>query len=206
MEHSQIHLCKWRWFRHPLPDANHTTVSSPSLTVSVPDHTQQVLSTNYTYWPSEEDAGHQLLLECTPVSPNGDTGVPVTALSLAVVSQSPRDTPIIRRHLQTPWQLAEPDLFRMVTYNTLASTFTSDSYAREVLYPYCDPNALCTEYRQGRLVQEVIGYNADVINLQEVKTSEFGKFFLPVFKDKGYDGFHQQKSGNVSMCFIQNHF
>lgn len=156
------------------------------------------MGTSHTYWPSEADAGYQLLLECTPISPIGKIGESVTALSPTIVSQSPRETAIIRRHLQTPWQLGQRDLFRMVTYNTLAAIFTADGYAAKVLYPYCDPSALDIQYRQGRLMQELAGYNADIINLQEVETLTFEKYFLPVFKDIGYAGFHQIKSGTVN--------
>ena len=199
LEVSDIHLCKWRWFRYPLSEVSHASLPHSSKYV------RQVLSTNYTYWPSEDDVGYQLFVECIPTSPDGRTGELVTAISPVVTAQSTRDTPITRRHLLTPWQLVEPDRFRMVSYNTLASIFTAPGgYAQRVLYPYCQPSALDIQYRQGCLVHELIGYNADVISLQEVGTSTFEKFFSPAFKDKGYESFHQQKTGTVSLCCIHN--
>ena len=209
MEFSDVYLCKWKWFRHPVLDASHPsspqqtsedTRTSLEDTRTLSENTRKILSTSYTYWPSEEDAGYQLFVECTPTSSDGRTGELVTALSPVITSQSPRDTPITRRHLLTPWQLAEPDHFRMVTYNTLASIFTEESYARDVLYPYCEPSALDIQYRQGHLVHELIGYNADVISLQEVGTMTFEKFFKPVFLEKGYESFYQKKHGSVSFC------
>lgn len=193
LEFSDLHLCKWGWFRCPLPGASHASSHHSS------EHIHRVLGTEYTYWPSEEDAGHQLCVECTPTSLDGRIGESVTTTSPVITSLSPKDTPITRRHLLTPGQLAEPDRFRMVSYNTLASIFTADTYAQNVLYPYCKPSDLDIGYRQGRLVHELIGYNADVMSLQEVGTSTFEKFFLPAFKDKGFESFHQQKPGSVSI-------
>ncbi len=86
----------------------------------------------------------------------------------------------------------------MVTYNTLAGLFTGEDYSRKVLYPYCDPTALDIKYRQGRIAHELIGYNADVLSLQEVGTTTFSKFLLPALRDKGYDGCYEQKSGQVN--------
>lgn len=116
-----------------------------------------------------------------------------------LVTESQKVTPITRRHLLTPARMAQPNAFRMVTYNTLAGVFTSDEYSHKVLYPYCDPAALDIEYRRARIVQELIGYNADIFALQEVGTDCYEKFFLPALKDKGYDGCHMQKSGMVSL-------
>ena len=172
-------------------EANPATSSSSNIEPGV------ILGTSRTYWPSEEDVGHQLLLECTPVSPMGKLGEPVRCLAPSVIIQGPEDTPIHRRHLHTPWQLADTDKFRMVSYNTLAGVFTQEEYAKTVLYPYCDPDALAISYRECLLVQEVVGYNADIINLQEVTGSTFEKYLLPAFDDKGYSGLLQLKGGSV---------
>ena len=115
----------------------------------------------------------------------------------AVVTENLKDTPITRRHLLTPARLGCEDTFRMVTYNTLAGGFTSDPYAHEQLFPYCDRAALGIEYRQGRLMQEVLGYNADIINLQEVGTETFHGYFSPALRDKGYHGLYTPKPGTV---------
>lgn len=165
------------------------------------DHTPhhahlQLLSTSHAYWPSDTDSGHKLLLRCIPTC-NGREGEATTTVS-AVVAESPKATPITRRHLLTPARLARPDAFRIVSYNTLAGQFSTDRYAHTVLYPYCDPVALDIEYRQGRIVHELLGYNADILSLQEVATSMFRDFLQPALRDKGYEGCHMQKSGSVS--------
>ena len=119
-----------------------------------------------------------------------------------VVTSGPTVTPITRRHLLTPGRLAAPDEFRVVTYNTLAEPFTATTYAHEILYPYCDPSALDIDYRQSVIVHELLGYNADVICLQEVDLKSFQRFICPSMKDKGYEGYHQQKSGMVNTYII----
>ena len=149
------------------------------------------------YWPSDSDAGQKLLLKCVPVSTDGKAGEAETALS-PIVTETPKATPITRRHLLTPARLAQPDVFRMVSYNTLAGVFTSDEYARQVLYPYCDPTALAIQYRQGRVIHELLGYNADVLSLQEVGAETFKEYFLPALRSKGYDGIFKEKPGSVS--------
>lgn len=180
-------MCQWEWFRCP-PTTDHT-----------PDHTHlQWLSKSRVYWPSDADSDHKLLLKCVPISSDGRRGDQETTLS-AVVAESPKVTPITRRHLLTPFRLAQSDAFRMVSYNTLAGAFTTEEYSRKVLYPYCDPSVLGIEYRQGRIVHELLGYNADVLCLQEVGTDTFRHFFLPALNSKGYEGCHMPKPGSVSL-------
>lgn len=191
LEFTDSGRCKWEWLHCPLEMEAETDSA---------DHTPTILSMSLAYWPSEQDSGHKLLVKCTPTSPDGSKiGETVTAVS-PVVAESPKVTPITRRHLLTPARLDQADMFRMVTYNTLAGVFTAEEYAQKRLYPYCDPTALDIEYRQGRLVHELLGYNADVLSLQEVGTATYKKFLLPALREKGYNGCHQQKSGSVSYC------
>ena len=192
IEFTVPYSCKWTWKRYPVS-------SDPEL---LPDSTVlQVVGNSIVYWPSDEDLDHRLLLECVPISPDGNrTGVLRTTISPVVIS-GPTVNPITRRHLLTPAHMAAPDQFRVVTYNTLAEPFTSSPHARERLYPYCDPSALDIDYRQCLIVHELLGYNADVMCLQEVDRKTFDRFLLPSLKDKGYDGCHQPKSGMVSSYY-----
>ncbi len=190
LEFANFFMCKWEWFRYPNTISETTPHDHASL---------EVLNTTPTYWPTELDRNHKLLLVCTPGSSSDTrTGPPVIALSPLVSEEEEEEhTPISERHLQTPTHLTEPDKFRVVTYNTLAGQFTADEYARDVLYPYCEPAALDIGYRQPLIARELLGYHADIMSLQEVSTTTFDKFLLPVFRDKGYDGCHMQKSGSV---------
>jgi len=70
---------------------------------------------------------------------------------------------------------------RVLQYNVLA-----DAYARAAWLPYCKRSSLNWEYRKHNLLGEILGYNADLICLQEV--DHFGDFFLPELRKRGYDG------------------
>ena len=153
-----------------------------------------LISTALVYWPSQEDVGHRLAVECVPSL--SDTQGASYALS-SIVVDLPKDTPITRRQLYTPARLDSPDQLRVVTYNILAEPFSNSDHARNVLYPYCDPAALHIDYRQCLIAHELLGYNADVLCLQEVGTRTYERYLLPAFRDKGYDGCFAQKSGMV---------
>lgn len=187
MEFAEIYFSDWTWKRYPL-------FSDPAI--PLPDAaTLPVISKSYVYWPTEDDLGHRLLIECRPASQELSGTLSFTVSPF--VTDGPKINPIVRRHLLTPSHLVAPDEFRVVTYNTLAEPFTATTYAHEILYPYCDPSALDIDYRQCLIVHELLGYNADVVCLQEVDVKTFQRFIHPAMKDKGYKGYHQQKSGMV---------
>ena len=132
MEFTDCYSSKWTWKRYP-------RVSDPAA--PLPDSaTLPTICKSYVYWPTVEDLGHRLLVECTPAS-RDLTGTQSVTVSSAV-TEGPVVNPITRRHLLTPGRLAAVDEFRVVTYNTLAEPFTATTYAHEILYPYCDPSAL----------------------------------------------------------------
>ena len=187
MEFADCYSSEWKWKQYPLVSDPVAPLPSSS---SLP-----TINNSFVYWPTEEDLGHRLLIECTPTSQDC-SGTPTFAVS-PVVTDGPGVNPITRRHLLTPGRLAAPEELRVVTYNTLAEPFTATAYAHEILYPYCDPSALDIDYRQCLIVHELLGYNADVICLQEVDLKTFHRFIQPALKDKGYEGYHQQKSGMV---------
>lgn len=217
LEFADLYFCTWIWRQtNPVGKAAahcvDTGTSHPNPAVAIQqEHDNpaptplsekemeelQLVSSSFTYWPLEEDCGKQLLLECTPASSNGRVGQPVL-VSTKMVVPGPRNlSPITRRHLLTPAHLSEPDQFRVVSYNILADPYASTTFAREVLYPYCNPEALNVDYRQCLVVSELLGYHADVMCLQEVGTKVFKQFLLPALQEKGYGGCFQPKSGQV---------
>lgn len=191
LEFASCCMSKWTWKRYPL---------APDPAAPLPDSSSlQIINKSYVYWPSEDDVGHRLLIECTPAS---EKSIGTLSFSVSpIVTNGPGINPITRRHLFTSSRLAALDELRVVTYNTLAEPFTSSTYAHEILYPYCDPSALDINYRQCLIVHELLGYNADVLCLQEVDLKSFQRVLLPAMKEKGYEGCHQQKSGMVS-CMV----
>ena len=155
-----------------------------------------VVSTSLVYWATEEDCHHSLLLECIPRNASGEEGQAVIVASKNSVS-SIQNTPTAERHLYTPSHLAEPDQFRVVSYNILANVYASSEYARRVLYPYCDGHALDQEYRQCLIAKELLGYHADIVSLQEVGSKCFSQFLQPTLHHWGYGGCFHAKAGQV---------
>ena len=218
LEFADLSSCAWVWRRtNPAGKASaradaHSGSSHPDLAVAMRQENDnptptplsekeleelQVVSNSFTYWALEEDCGKQLLLECTPANSNGRVGQPVLVSTKTVVTGPRNSSPITRRHLLIPAHLSEPDQFRVVSYNILADSYASTTFAREVLYPYCNQESLNVEYRQCLIVSELLGYHADVICLQEVGTKVFKLFLLPALQEKGYGGCFQPKSGQV---------
>lgn len=46
--------------------------------------------------------------------------------------------------------------------------YSETSLSKDTLYPYCSPYALSMDYRKLLILKELLGYNADIICLQEV--------------------------------------
>lgn len=188
VEFADLAACKWTWRCLPNKDSESDLLETNLL---------PVVNNTWVYWPSASDVGHRLLVECIPCSADGRTGTASHIVS-PVVADRPQVTPITQRHLYTPAHLANEDQFRVITYNILAEPFTNSTHARNVLYPYCDPVALSIGYRQSLIVHELLGYNGDVICLQEMGSRTYERYLLPALRDKGYDGCFFQKSGMVS--------
>jgi 2',5'-phosphodiesterase len=111
-----------------------------------------------------------------------------------------------------------------VTYNILADLYTDSEYTRKVLHPYCPPYALAIDYRKQLILKELIGkivyywltlnmlnivsvaypiifhlgYNADIICLQEVDGKVFDSDLKPIFSSLGFGAEFSKKGGQVS--------
>lgn len=219
LEFAESSSCTWTWRRYshvseigataatlststenscPHPDAVTCQDTNP-ITMNMQEmEALQVVSNSFIYWPLEEDCGNHLLLECLPANSEGRLGRPAFVLTKKVVPGPSSSSPVTRRHLLTPAHLSAPDRFRVVSYNILADPYASTTFAQEVLYPYCKPEALNVEYRQCLTVSELLGYHADVLCLQEAGTKVFNQFLLPALQERNYGGCFQPKSGQVS--------
>lgn len=123
-----------------------------------------------TYTPNADDIGHVLKFECAIV--DAETKLPVghvnTLLTSRVIS-APTPTPrrLIRvdgiGHLDLDRRMTSSGTFTVLSYNVL-----SEACASNELYNYCPPWALSWPYRRQNLLREIIGYQPDIICLQEV--------------------------------------
>lgn len=156
-----------------------STLSKPAQLSSSCDQedgggTWQEVGQGKSYTPTADDIGHVLKLECTVV--NASNGLGVTLASTVLTSQViPAPSPTPRRlfslHSADGFPAAQnlegrsvaPGTFTVLSYNVLA-----DLYARSDIYSYCPPWALSWAYRRQNLLREVVGYQADILCLQEV--------------------------------------
>lgn len=211
LEFADVEKCHWVWRRCDssilLPTVFPEVDCSKNMTTdgkrqSFPlDYRENlsacpILSTSFVYWPTDEDDGHALTLECTPCNDSREQGQTVVVASKNMVSRF-HNLPIIERHLFTPNYLEDIDQFRVISYNILANVYATSEHARERLYPYCHVHALDKDYRQCLLSRELLGYRGDIICLQEVGAKFFSQFLCPVFHHWGYEGCFHEKAGKV---------
>ncbi|PKA45588.1 Carbon catabolite repressor protein 4 like 1 [Apostasia shenzhenica] len=152
-----------------------------------------------TYIPSADDIGHVLKFECVPVDaqtrlPVGNVSTITTSCVITAPSPSPRR--MIRvsgADFQGNTDTDERTLkFRVLSYNILA-----DHYAATDKYGYCPSWALSWSYRRQNLLKEIVGYNVDIICLQEVQSNHFKDFFAPELSKHGYDGLYKKKTTKI---------
>ena len=81
----------------------------------------------------------------------------------------------------------------MLTYNLLAEMYADSDAARNELFVHCPSHALDMDYRKHLLIKEILGYQADLLCLQEVDRSIFQNHLQPVLRRHGYTGLFRPK-------------
>ncbi|KAH8365648.1 hypothetical protein KR093_003098 [Drosophila rubida] len=137
----------------------------------------------FIYQVTEEDLDYFLKLVVTPGNEQGVYGPAVEYISSTSVQAGPRNCPYESRQQFTKQSLSNPDEFRVVSYNLLADLYADGDYARQTLFPYCAPSALKIDYRKQLFIKELVGYNADLLCLQEVDIKIFDYDLQPVLTD-----------------------
>ncbi|KAK5645863.1 hypothetical protein RI129_004327 [Pyrocoelia pectoralis] len=150
----------------------------------------------FIYLPINDDINYYLKMTCLPKNEYG-TGPFVEIISETCVEASPGHCPFDTRHQFTKDKLVGKE-FRVVTYNILADLYTDSDYSRNTLFPYCPAYALSMDYRKQLIIKELIGYNADVICLQELDKKIFINHIEPVFSTLDYSCAFQLKGGEVA--------
>ena len=157
----------------------------------------------FYFVPSNEDINRYIKFVCHPKC--GDRpGIDFEMVSKTTVSAGPGDCPFIKRHAFTT-EVCKGTRFRILSYNLLADLYADSEFSRTVLFSQCPPYALDIEYRKQLILKELLGYNADIICLQEVDNKVFDGDLLPVLSEKdSFDGVFNRKGGEVSeglACF-----
>ncbi|XP_039479143.1 2',5'-phosphodiesterase 12 [Drosophila santomea] len=127
-----------------------------------------VCGEGFQYLVAPEDVGYHLKFVVTPGNAQGVAGPVVEKISNSAVLESPGSCPFQDRHRHTPNSLSAPHEMRVVSYNLLADLYASSDYAGSTLFSYCPAKYLQMDYRKPLFINEIIGYNADILCLQEV--------------------------------------
>ncbi|KAK9819723.1 hypothetical protein WJX72_001675 [[Myrmecia] bisecta] len=211
---------QWAWLRKPKAPSFHAASSgghSPRGHPASPRGAKAIHAehgwqpsghSERAYTPTSEDVGYMLRVICTPVAvrptgysgANGDTSTTehgaTASLDLGPVMPGPPVRAAADRHALTQQPLAPPGL-RLVTYNILADQYASSNFARTHLFAYCPSKFMAPEYRRPLVVQELLGYHADLICLQEVDQKAFAQYFQPQLSYAGYEGYYTNKAGKT---------
>lgn len=158
----------------------------------------------YLFTPPNTIIGSYVKLVCTPS--NGTTEGPAVEIeSENKVDASPGLCPFEERHKYTE-NLTGNNEFRVVTYNILADLYCDSDFTRQVLHPYCPSYALEIDYRKQLFIKEILGYNSDIICLQEVDRKIFKYDLEPIFSHLSYGCELAFKGGEVAegvACFYR---
>ncbi|XP_078036760.1 2',5'-phosphodiesterase 12 [Augochlora pura] len=161
----------------------------------------------YLYTPKLTDMGYKLKLTCVPKN-NDQTGPIIEVASNNVVEAGPGPCPFEIRHTFTQTRLSGKS-FRVTSYNILASVYSETEFSKETLYPYCPQYALSKNYRKLLILQELIGYNADIICLQEVDIKVYEEDLFPSLSVLDYNGECNLKNDSregLAIFYNQNRF
>lgn len=163
------------------------------------------------YQVSPADIGYYLKLIVTPRNEDGLCGPTTEHISKSPVEAGPIDCPFEKRLRYTTEPLSDPNELRVVTYNLLADYYADGEYARTTLFSYCPPAALKIDYRKQLFIKELIGYNADLMCLQEVDIKIFDYDLKPVLAQApyGFDGIMTPKgtcAEGIAMFYRSSRF
>lgn len=161
----------------------------------------EVVGNKPIYIPTAKDIGKKLKLKCIPKS-NKKIGPEVEIESDSVVENGPGVCPFEKRHTLAN-RLLPPGRFRVLSYNILADLYAETDVALAELFSYCPRHALKIDYRKQLFVKEILGYNADIVCLQEVDTKIFETDLTFVLQLKGCEGIFTKKlsAGEGVACF-----
>ena len=153
------------------------------------------LCSERVFTPVEDHIGQSLTVVCIPVGINEVCGATIEKTTPAITS-GPTVCLSDCRYQYTP-VIQDKNKFRLLSYNILADYYASQQYSREVLYPYCKPEALEIPYRQCLLGKELPNYHADILCLQEVGNQCYANYLAPLMETRGYFGCFHRKFGQV---------
>ncbi|KAI3426985.1 hypothetical protein D9Q98_006929 [Chlorella vulgaris] len=143
------------------------------------------------YTPAADDVGAILKFECTAY--DAASPYPEVGKTFSIITARVRPAPCPPRRVLVPMTPAKPSVskgkFTLLSYNLLA-----DLYATGDQFGYCPPWALAWPYRRLNLLKELLGYDADILCLQEVQSNHFQDFLAPELQKAGYTAIYKKKT------------
>ncbi|KOC61395.1 2',5'-phosphodiesterase 12 [Habropoda laboriosa] len=146
----------------------------------------------YLYVPNMSDLGCELKISCEPRNET-QSGPMIELISKDIVLPGPGPCPFDTRHAFTSNKLSGKS-FRVTSYNILANIYSATSLSKDTLYPYCPSYALSMDYRKLLLLKELMGYNTDIICLQEVDGKVYEHDLVPALSELNYDSIFNLKN------------
>ncbi|KAG8176860.1 hypothetical protein JTE90_027164 [Oedothorax gibbosus] len=170
-----------------VPKEDGTFINDSEMSFKNEQYWQQV-GEGFVHFVSSEDVGNRLKVVCIPRL-NNSTGCEFSAESKSAVEAAPELFPFDERQSHTK-SFCDNYSIRCVSYNILANM-----YVERKKFPYSSEKARDNYYRKQVLIRELIGYNSDIICLQEVQDRLFEFDLVPVLKKLGYVGSYNRKGG-----------
>ncbi|XP_042912398.2 2',5'-phosphodiesterase 12 [Parasteatoda tepidariorum] len=190
LECANLEDCCFIWYRSQSKDKFNDLLNihgSGDLIIEE-DRIWLKVSEGFIYTTCSDDIGCFLKVVCIPRR-GKYVGQDYSTASVGEVQAVPEKLPFEKRQKFTP-NLTEDDSIRCVSYNTLANT-----YVEKRKFPYCSEKARNNYYRKQLLLKELIGYNSDIICLQEVEERLFSYDIFPVLERVGFHGGYKKKGG-----------
>ncbi|XP_011313372.1 2',5'-phosphodiesterase 12 isoform X2 [Fopius arisanus] len=189
---------KFKWFKN----------GSSNKDNSKGEDNWESIGEGFLYVPQVEDIGCRIKLSCLPTSANQE-GPEVQVEGKSVVEAGPGVCPFEIRQKFTTTRLTGISHFRITSYNILADTYANSDYSRQYLFPYCPSYALAMDYRKLLIVKELIGYNSDILCLQEVDKKVYECDLMPALSSLNYSGTFTTKGDTregLAVFYDQNRF
>ena len=191
---------RFMWFRGRIDDnirkVDIVATAKEKLACCESNMAWEFVANTFKYTPSVSDIGYKLKFICIPRKEYA-FGFSQEVISETSVEAGPGLCPFEERHLYTMRKTEGPDALRVVSYNILADIYADTEFARENMYPYCSPYAIAFDYRGQLILKEIIGYNADILCLQECDLKVFLHFLHPAMKEEGFEGSFLRKGGEM---------
>lgn len=188
----------YKWFKQRVSLANELSDITAEQSTSEGEEEWAEVGQEFVYVPGIEDTGCQLKMSCKAASTEKEAHTWYDVVTSSGVSAGPGQTPFEERQIYTTRPISDASAFRIVSYNILASCYLEDEATCEAWFGYCPKYALAIEYRQQLLLKEIVGYNADIVCLQECGSRLFENYLGPVMKSNGFTGVAMYKSGVMS--------